>query len=189
MKRTLLYLAVIVLFSLGLSMNTARFFSMGEVSLFVTVIGLTYGLMAAFTINNAWERFSKIRDAIAEEISSITDIYPLLRSLGAKYDGVARDFARSVIEYAREILRTEWHEYWNREEVHKKFDEWFDIVTRIDPETKREEVILDNILEALREASLARSKQLVLANTRISGLGVCSKFIGRDFISGGWGLF
>ena len=121
------YMALIVIISFILSLNTIKIFSLEEMSLFITVIGLIYGLIAAFTINNAWERFSKIRDAVANETSSLTTLYILAKRLS---DRTCTKKLKSVmLEYCNDVPKIDWKDYWKSDKIHKKFRSLMEIVS------------------------------------------------------------
>lgn len=163
--RTFVYLIVAVIMAFLLSLNVFRVFPLSEVSLFLTVIGLIYGLIAAFTINNSWERFSKIRDAIAEETSSLTNILVLLSQTGDA--STFREYSVAVKRYCSEVVETEWNEYWAKTKVHEDFRKLFNILGKAAVRVKNS-ILFEQCFEELRQASTARSHQLVLAQTRIS---------------------
>lgn len=160
------YLIIIILISFLVSFNAVRVFPVNEMSLFLTVVGLIYGLIAAFTINNTWERFSKIRDAISEETSSLLNLYVILKKMGDK--SLLGRFSRTVKEYCNEVVQIEWKDYWSSEQTHKKFMELFDIIGEAKLKTTKHEVLYQQCYEELREASTARTQQLVLAQTKLS---------------------
>lgn len=162
------YLVLAIIFSFLVSMNIYRIFPVNETSLFITVIGLIYGLIAAFTINNSWERFSKIRDAISEETSAITNIAHILKQIGDKK--ILKNFYLEVIAYCKEVIEIEWYDYWSKEETHEKFNVIFEILGQIKSNNERDLVLLDSCYEELRDAARARTEQLVLSQSKLSKL-------------------
>jgi hypothetical protein len=120
--RPYVFMIIIVLFSFLLSLNTVKVFSLEELSLFLTVIGLIYGLISAFTINNAWERFSKIRDAISDEIYALTSVYVYSKELSDKKG--FNTIKHKIIEYCREVPTIEWNEYWESKKNAQKIQRY-----------------------------------------------------------------
>lgn len=160
------YLAVVILFAFLLSMNNIKLFSLDEISLFLTVIGLIYGLIAAFTINNAWQRFSSIRDAISEEIYALMSIYIYAREFS---DKATFDKLKSkLVEYCTDVPEIEWHDYWRNEKTHKKFRDIIRIVAKTKIKNIKDEHLFDEITTELEDAARARSMQLVLSQNRTS---------------------
>jgi hypothetical protein len=135
-------------------------------ALFLTVVGLIYGLIAAFTINNSWERFSKIRDSIAEETSSIQNLHEILKEIADK--PLMKKFYNVIAEYCKGVLESEWYEYWLKEDVHKKFRELFDVLGSVKVSSPKDTVLYDQCFDEMHQASTSRTQQLVLAQTRLS---------------------
>ncbi len=161
-----IYLVVVVLFSFLLSLNSIKLFSLDEISLFLTVIGLIYGLIAAFTISNAWQRFSAIRDAISEEVYALMSMYIYAQEFSDK-----TTFGRlksKLIEYCMEVPEIEWHEYWRSDKTHKKFRDMIRIVAKVKIKNIKDEHLFDEITTELEDAARARSMQLVLSQNRTS---------------------
>ncbi len=163
---TLMILIIVIAFLL--SLNTTRIFTLDELSLFLTVVGLIYGLIAAFTISNAWERFSSIRDAISEETYALTSAYIYSKQLSDKK--VARDLKQRIIEYCKEVPTVEWHDYWHSEKTHKKFRGIIEAVSKIKFKTVKDSNLFDEITTEMEDAARSRNKQLILAQSRISKL-------------------
>ncbi len=163
--RMFLHLIGIALISFVLSLNTSRVFPINDISVFITIIGLIYGLIAAFTINNSWERFSKIRDAIAQETSSMINMHIILKNTSTSSS--VKKFADQVIQYNKEVIDTQWKNYWLNDQAHEKFMGIFDIIASQKKYTK--DPLYDQCFEEFRQASTARTHQLVLSQSRISG--------------------
>lgn len=160
------YMIAAFLAALFLSLNTVKFVSLDEMSLFLTVIGIIYGLIAAFTISNSWERFSKIRDAISEEIYALTSICIYSQELSDKASFLK--LKAKIIEYCKEVPNIEWHEYWKAEKTHKKFRDIIRIVAQVKIKNIKDEHLFDEITTELEDAARSRSSQLVLSQNRIS---------------------
>ncbi|MBI4245204.1 MAG: DUF4239 domain-containing protein [Planctomycetes bacterium] len=147
-------------------------------SLFLTVIGLIYGLISAFTINNAWERFSKIRDGVAEELSSLTTSYILTKRFSDKR--VLSKIKAALISYCEEAPKIEWHEYWKSESTHKKFRNIMEIIADAKIRNEKDSVLFDQVTDEISNATKARSQQLVLAQTRVTKM----QWVLNIFLSG-----
>lgn len=164
--KTYRYLFVVVVVAFLLSLNTFRAFSLDEMSLFLTVVGLIYGLVVAFTINNAWERFSKIRDCIAAEVNALMSMY--IYAVHLSDQDSLRKLKEQLVEYCKEVPTIEWHDYWKSEKTHQKFRGLIKTVASVKLESTKDQEIFDEVSEELRAAAVARYQQLVLAETRIS---------------------
>ncbi len=166
--KTYTYSLLAILVALLLSLNTIKLFPLDEMSLFLTVIGLIYGLTAAFTTNNAWERFSKIRDGIAEETNSLILIHFLAKKLSDR--ATFKKLKAKTMDYCESVLKTEWHAYWKCKEVHRKFRELIEICSGAKLKNKKDMALFEKIIDELRDATSARNIQLVLSQTRISNI-------------------
>ena len=164
--KTYLFMVLSVLFAFLLSLNTIKVFSLDEISFFITVIGLIYGLIAAFTINNSWERFSKIRDAISQEMNSLTTAYIYAKQLSDRR-AVAL-LQRTIIAYCDDVPQVDWGKYWKSERTHALFRSLITIVAEMKLKSTKDVELFDEVSEELRNASTARNTQLILAQTKIS---------------------
>lgn len=164
--KTYAYSIAAILVALLLATNNTGFFPSDEISLFLTVIGLIYGLIAAFTINAAWERFTKIRDSIAAETNALTVMYIFSKQLSDKK--AFNSLRQGVVDYCESVLKTEWHDYWKNDRLHKKFQNLIEIVSKIKFNNKRDEELYTHMVgDEIRNAANARTLQLVLSQTRI----------------------
>ena len=164
--KSIYYLILIVGFSFLISLNTYRFFSIGEMSIFLTVIGLIYGLIAAFSISNSWERFSRIRDAISEETASLKTIYIYSKYLTDKlaFSGIRK----KILAYCSEVPKIEWKEYFDSQKTHQKFEDLIHLVAGIKIKDEKDTELFGAICEELRYASSSRNLQLIISQTKIS---------------------
>jgi ABC-type multidrug transport system fused ATPase/permease subunit len=160
------YLFLVVIFSLLISLNTYRFFSIEDISIFLTVIGLIYGLIAAFSISNSWEKFSKIRDAIAEETASLKAIYIYSKYLNDKI--VFNKIKKNITEYCNEVPKIEWKEYSGSQKTHQKFENLINLVAGIKIKNQKDSELFGEISEELRNAISSRNTQLIISQTKIS---------------------
>ena len=168
LMKSFYYVAGIVIIAFLISLNTKRLFSLDEISVFLTVIGLIYGLIAAFTINNAWERFSKIRDAIAEETSSLLNVFYFAKNTTDKKTAtLLRD---KLISYSTDVPKIEWKDYWKSEATHAKFREIEKLIAEMKIKTNKDIALYDHIANEMIEATSSRNEQLVLSQTRITNL-------------------
>lgn len=164
--KTYTYAITAILAAFLLSLNRIKFVSLDEMSLFLTVVGIIYGLMSAFTISNSWERFSKIRDGIAEETNSLSLMYFFSRNISDKT--MSGRLKATLVDYCSEVLKTEWHRYWKSENVHAKFRELIRICASTKLKNQKDVSLFEKILDELRDAASARDIQLVLSQTGIS---------------------
>lgn len=164
--KTSYYPFFIVVLAFVLSLNRVKVFSIDEVGIFLTVIGLIYGLIAAFTINNSWERFSKIRDNISAETSSLETLYFFGKNLSDKE--TFGEIKNNISAYLEAVPIVEWKDYWKSEETHKKFRNIMEAFPKISINNTKDAEIFDDIGDELKNAAAARTTQLVLSQTRLT---------------------
>lgn len=165
-NKTFWYGILIIAISSLLSLNKIKLFTLDDLGLFLTVIGLIYGLIAAFTISNSWERFSKIRDEIAAETSALENFYLLGKSLPDRI--TFKNIRKMLASYLIEVPAIEWKDYWKSENIHKKFRNLIEEFSKIEISGEKFIVIFDDMGDELKRASAARSSQLVLSQTRLT---------------------
>jgi hypothetical protein len=177
------YMTLAVLFAFLLSFNSLNVFSLDEMSFFITVVGLIYGLIAAFTINNAWERFSKIRDAVGQEMNGLSTMYLYAKELSDK-----KSFERlqsAIIAYCDRVPQIDWSKYWKNEQTHEMFRQIIVIVSQMKIKSVKDTELFDEVSEELRSASIARNTQLILAQTKLSAMQwVLNAFLSLILIAG-----
>jgi hypothetical protein len=166
MKKIIWYLCIIVIFSVILSLNRFKIFSLDEASIFLTVIGLIYWLIAAFSISNAREKFSKIRDAVTEETTSFELIYAYTKQLTDKIS--FENIRDKIVAYCKEVPEVDWKHYRTSDTTHKKFRELTALIAGITTTTPKDKAVRAEISEEIRDAASARNAQLILSQTRIS---------------------
>jgi hypothetical protein len=160
------YLILALFVAFLLSLNSYKLFTLDDISLFITVIGLIYGLMAAFTINNAWERFSKIRDAIAQEVDGLITMWIYTKHMSDKKS--IEEIRKLIIEYCDEAPRIEWDKYLQSVETHKKFHTLIDLISEMKIKNQKDALLFAELSEELRSATTGRNAELILASTKVS---------------------
>jgi hypothetical protein len=139
-------------------MNTASFF--------LTIIGLIYGLITTFSISNAWEKFSKIRDAIAEENNALESIIIFAKNLEDKKTFL--EIRNNILDYCKTVPQIEWKDYWHSKTTHAKFRKISETIASIGIKTEKEAQLFQAISGELNEAASARRVQLVLSQVKIT---------------------
>ena len=168
-KVYLMFIAsVVVIFLISVFFRGA--FTIEEMSFYLTVTGLIYGLMAAFTISNVWEKYSEIRSSIAEEISSLQSAYELFRHFKDKT--LLIKFGKVVSDYCNYIHGTFWKDYNIKNHLsNPKFLALFDFIGEVKPKHKQyDSALWEKFLEEIQDVSTARTKQLTLASHGVSRL-------------------
>src|SRR3989344_7696408 len=95
------YIGTILVLSFLLSLIRLKIFTSEETNILLTVIGLIFGLIAAFAINNSWERFSKIRDEVSEETSSLINVNNFAKGLSDSKS--YKKLKNAILEYCKDV--------------------------------------------------------------------------------------
>jgi ABC-type multidrug transport system fused ATPase/permease subunit len=133
--------------------------------IFLTFIGLIYGLMTAFSISNSWEKFSKIRDAISSETGSLKAIYIYSKYLGDR--SASNKIRETILNYCAMVPKIEWKDYFNTQETHQLFETLIDTVASIKFENEKDSELFSEMTDELRETVASRSTQLIISQTKI----------------------
>jgi hypothetical protein len=135
------------------------------VSVFIQVVGIFFGLFAAFMIVNAWNGYNSLDDAIRKESLSLRNIF--LLSLALKDDIPAfNNLKTCMLDYTKSVLDAYWKELTKIDETNAKFIQFFKILQEFNPDTEKAHTIYNNMNEELRVASTHRSNVLSLIAAR-----------------------
>jgi hypothetical protein len=134
-------------------------------SIFIQVVGIIFGLFAAFMIVNAWNGYNSLEDSLRKETLSLRNIY--LLSLELKEEStVFESLRKSLLEYTASILNAYWRESTKISETNLKFIEVYKTLENFNPTTEKNHTIFSNINEEVRVASTHRSNVLSLIAAR-----------------------
>lgn len=148
-----------------LALNPVRLLPLSEASLFFIVIGVTYGVMSAFAINDVDKALDQLRDSFNEEVSSLKAVYLLSKGLSDK--SVYKRVATGIKAYCDEAISLDLQAYVKGNEVHKKFHSLLGLLSTIKVRGARDNAIFDAIIGDARKASAARDQQIALAMDRL----------------------
>jgi len=162
----IIYIIIIAALSTVAAFVLPGFFAIEVVSLYLTVTGLIYGLLAAFAIGVSWDRYSKVVENLHDEISSETNMHLLLKHISDRKTALKMD--EQILNYLSNIMEIPWNKYFESENVHKKFRKMFDIFGRMELKTEKDSELFDDIGDELESASKARNQQIVLSTTPLS---------------------
>jgi hypothetical protein len=164
--RTFLYTALAVILTIVLALNPMKVFNLGDAGLFIIIIALIYGLVSAFTISQAWERFTKIRDAVTQEMNSLVTMHIYAKQMSDTAS--VKQLQDGVIGYCDMVPQVDWHQYWKAEETHKRFRSLFEVLAKMKLKNAKDVELFNEVSHELRSASHARDTQMLMAQTRIS---------------------
>jgi hypothetical protein len=166
LNRISVQVGLLVLLGLVAALLLPGYYSINEVTLYLTVVGLIYGLMAAFAIGVAWNRYMKITEGLHEELTSTFNMYLMMKHSSDKK--TAKAIIRQLLDYAESARKISWNDYFGAEKVHAKFRKLFEIISKTKVRTSADEELFAASLDELRDASTARNVQLTLSHTPLS---------------------
>jgi hypothetical protein len=123
------------------------------------VIGAFYGLLLAFVIVAAWERFDRADAEVQTEGVALTSLYRLAKGFTQP---VAGDMQKAIRTYTHKAINVEWpdmanYRYVSFEDSMGPLDLW-QIVTNYEPkDDPRQEMLLDKSFDQLTQLSTAYS--------------------------------
>lgn len=164
MKWYAVFLGLLVVFFV-LAKSIPGTFAITETSLFLTVVGLIYGLFAAFTITNVWGKFAEIRDRVGEETAGLVNVFLLSKSFSNKK--ITGLFYEKIRNYCNHVARLKWEEYLN-DEPQKKFNEIFEILNTMKFESGKDSSVYSSVSNEIIRSSVAREHELILISNPLS---------------------
>lgn len=122
------------------------------------VLGAFYGLVLAFVIVAAWERFNNANTDALEEATALESLY----KLGAAFSEPMRSQLDSaVVEYSNHVIEKEWPQMANETFQGGKVGahELWAIVLAYRPADSREQMLVDKAIDQLNLISRARGQR------------------------------
>ena len=124
------------------------------------VVGAFYGVVLAFVIVAAWQRFDRADAKAQSEALALSDLYSLSLGFGEPMRG---QVIAAVHDYANEVVSQEWDmmaHYNYRRSLAGESRLWH-VLLDYEPQNSREQVVLDKSLDAMSELSDARRLRYV----------------------------
>jgi Protein of unknown function (DUF4239) len=119
------------------------------------VIGAFYGVVLAFVIVVAWQRFQRAQEKTQTEALALTNMYVLARGFE---DPMRRDLIAAVRSYADQVVNGEWTAM--AEASYQKSrggqDRLWKVLLTYEPRNARDQILLDKCLGDLGQLSDAR---------------------------------
>ncbi len=118
------------------------------------VLGAFYGLLLAFVIVAAWERFDRADEKVQNEALAATSLYRLAKGYTSP---VNQEMEQAVRAYVRRIVNVEWPEMaasvnGRKEDLTGVLGLWA-IATNYHPADPQQEMLIDKSFDALEEMS------------------------------------
>ncbi len=165
MRNTYLLLAVSIVIAAAATSYPYKQVSVADGTIFLTVIGVTYGLISAFSINNADKCLDQLRDSFAHEASSLRAIFLMSRKL--KDNSIKKKIKHLLEDYCKDTINLDIKEYENGVSAHEKFNDLANAVFETKSKMDSDNRLLTSMTQELVKASSLRDEQIVLARDRL----------------------
>lgn len=124
------------------------------------VLGAFYGLVLAFVIVAAWERFNRANEMAHDEATALESLY----KLGAAFPEPMRtQLDGAVVEYTQRVINEEWPQMANNTYhlQHEGAHELWQIVLSYAAANSHEQMLVDKSVDQLNAISAARSMRFL----------------------------
>ncbi len=133
-----------------------------------SVFGLIYGVLMAFTIVVAWERFSATERTVLHEATVLSELWRDCQAFPpAIHDRIHAD----LIAYARSVIEDEWPEMAKRGTAHRGTQALYEKLWahsyRLQPETKNQEIFLAEYMGRLNDLSGTRRLRIMYSRAEV----------------------
>lgn len=135
------------------------------------VFGMIYGVLLAFTIVGAWERFAETERTVMREVTVVSElwrdanVFPLVERTGIH---------NNLIAYVQSVADDEWPEMGARGRAHPKtnkiYEQLWERIYLLHPETKIQEAFLTEVLSDINQLSANRRLRLLYSRAEINGI-------------------
>ncbi|GEM_PF-419029 len=124
------------------------------------VLGAFYGLVLAFVIVAAWERFNEANTNAHDEATALESLYKLGAALP---DPVRTQLDSAILTYTHNVVEREWPmmAYKNYQKQKTGAHELWSLVLSYHPADSREQMLVDKAIDQLNEISQARSQRFL----------------------------
>ncbi len=124
------------------------------------VVGAFYGVVLAFVIVAAWQRFDRADGKAQTEALALSDIYSLSFGFAPP---MRTQVDSAVLDYANEVVHQEWDQMANLQYERSLDGEGnlWRVLLGYEPQNSREQVVLDKSLDAMDQLSDARRLRYV----------------------------
>jgi hypothetical protein len=133
----------------------------------ILLLGSIYAVMYAFVIYVIWGQFTDVEKFVMRECYSLDELIRFSHYVNAD---ATRAIRRSLAEYSRAVLRSEWQALGKRERdlaTETCFIALMTAVIRTVPANPEEQVIQQRLIDISREAGEHRDERITKSLTRI----------------------
>lgn len=133
-------------------------------TVFVSLIGVIYAVIAAFTIMHVWNEFNAMDSEIRKEAVHLRNLVLLADRTNQKSFG--KKIKERILEYVSSNVDKYWKKTASMEDNRRKFVQIMESIDEFTPRNEKEIVVLDNVIEELRETASTRSNITTLVNSK-----------------------
>lgn len=135
------------------------------------VFGLIYGVLLAFTIIVAWERFAETERIVMREVTSLSEMWRDCKAFPSEEsDGIHSN----LIAYVQSVVDDEWPTMAAHGKAHPKtmkiYEQLWARTYNLRPETKTQEAFLTEVLGDINELSANRRLRMLYSRMEINGI-------------------
>jgi len=135
------------------------------------VYGLIYGVVLAFTIVTAWQRFYEAESVVMKEVTALSELW---RDAGAFSPEVRAGIHRDLKEYVSSAIDKEWKAMAEKgaadPATQSIYEHLWTNSYRINPTTRNQEAFLTEYLARINELSGQRRLRLTYCLAEMSGI-------------------
>lgn len=136
-----------------------------------SVYGVIYGVLLAFTIIVAWERFADTETIVMHEATLLSEIW---RDSIAFDEGSRIEIQHDLMAYTQSVIDDEWPTMAAHGQPNATTEEHYGRLWaqtyRIEPETKNQEAYLAELLARMNELSGTRRLRLLHSRLEVNGV-------------------
>ena len=135
------------------------------------IFGLIYGILLAFIIIVAWERFSETERVVVRETTTLSEMW---RDSEAFDAATGSAIHKHLLAYTESVIRDEWPEMAARGREHaqtrSRYSQLWKQSYGLQPQTKVQEAYLVEYLHDLNDLSAARRTRILYSRTEIHSI-------------------
>lgn len=135
------------------------------------VFGLIYGVLLAFTIIVAWERFAETERIVMHEVTVLSELWRDVKVFPAEVSGGIHS---NLLAYTESVIADEWPEMGAKGRSHPKtrqiYEQLWERTYKLNPQNKIQEAYLTEILGDVSQVSANRRLRLLYSRMDINSI-------------------
>ena len=137
---------------------------------FIQIVGTLYAVLIAFSVITVWQHFQDARSVANREANCLNDTFRLTQGLSGP---VGDPLRRALLQYGRAAMVDEWDKMAEGQESLLAIEAYTNIwglLSIVTPETDRDRVLYNNLVERLLDMSDARRERLIFSRGSLEGV-------------------